>query len=93
MCFTAYCFRNTLLEDIHADNLGRNLDNQTIKELMIESSSKVTNWLKMRDALQNSAPSVYDFLINTYQMMYTCLLQNRSAELCKVKLQSPALFL
>jgi len=68
---TAYCFRNTMLEEIHADYPGRKLDNQTMKDLMIESSSKVTNWLKMRDALKNSAPSVYYFLINTYQMMYT----------------------
>ena len=68
---TAYCFRNTLLEDIHADSSNRKLDHQTMKELMIQSSANVTNWLKMRDGLKNQAPNIYYLLVNFYQEMYT----------------------
>ena len=64
---TAYCFRNTILEDIHADSSNRKLDNQTMKELIIQSSARVTNWLYMRDGLKVKAPKVYFLLVNIYQ--------------------------
>ncbi|WP_157452359.1 hypothetical protein [Bacillus sp. J33] len=68
---TAYCFRNTILEDIHANAPETTLDNKVMKELMIESSSKVTAWLKMRDLLMENAESIYFIIVNSYQVMYT----------------------
>ncbi|MBA4496427.1 hypothetical protein ACFO25_16855 [Paenactinomyces guangxiensis] len=53
---TAFCFRNTILEDVHTGNLD--LNDKIMKDLMIESSTKVTEWIKMRDYLKGRCPSI-----------------------------------
>jgi len=66
---TAFCFRNTLLEDIHSGSVQ--FGNITMKELMKESSWKVTEWLIMRDTLLKSYPKFYHSFVNGYEAIYT----------------------
>lgn len=66
---TAFCFRNTHLEDIHA---GLDFtDTEMMKKLMIESSGKVKAWLGLRDSLSSSGlADVYVALVRAYGLEY-----------------------
>jgi hypothetical protein len=66
---TAFCFRNTLLEDLHSQEVVFN--NTTMKELMKESSWKLTEWLIMKESLLRECPLVYYFIVNFYETLYT----------------------
>ena len=67
---TAYCFRNTVLEDYHAD--GKPIDDKRMKKLMIESSTKLANWLTLKHALQSKGDNkLYNLILRVYESMHT----------------------
>lgn len=72
---TAYCFRNGFLEDLHAgedskllnDNKYSRITQEEMKKLMIEASFKVFCLLE----LKNTNPEKYDAMIKGYGVMYS----------------------
>jgi hypothetical protein len=60
---TAYSFRNTILEDIHANAVSFNDD--TMRKLMIESSWRLSEWLAMRDTYTNELKNSSGFIIHS----------------------------
>ncbi|GAU08878.1 hypothetical protein [Desulfoplanes formicivorans] len=71
---TAYCFRNGMIEDLHAgeasdllkDKSISRISNEEMKQLMIEASNKVYGLLK----LKKFEPEKYDLMIKSYGLMY-----------------------
>lgn len=69
---TAFCFRNTILEDIHSKEVAFN--NDVMKQLMIESSLRVKEWLIMRDTFydgKNKINPMYFAFIYMYEQLFT----------------------
>jgi len=67
---TAYCFRNTVLEDYHAE--GVPINNRKMKTLMIEASTKMSKWLALRDVLKSNGDiELYNFILRVYEACFT----------------------
>ena len=71
---TAYCFRNGMIEDLHAgqpslllkDSQLSRITDAEMKTLMIEESSKLAELLTLRE----TAPEEYSRTIRAYALMY-----------------------
>ena len=67
---TAYCFRNTILEKYHHE--GTPLGDPEMKELMISMSSRLSEWLNMKNLLHAFTDELlYNIIVRTYEAAYT----------------------
>ncbi|WP_227938413.1 hypothetical protein [Alkalihalobacillus deserti] len=60
---TAFCFRNTELENAHASNTEEELTDRFVDKLMLQSSKRLGEWLKMREALLECIPGINAYLL------------------------------
>ena len=65
---TAYCVRNTVLEDYHAQAVP--IDQARMKALMIEVSTKLEQWLLLRQLMTDQYGTIYDLAVRTYECLY-----------------------
>ena len=67
---TYFCFRAGLLEDIHAGKLD--LSDNVMRDLMIESSKKLNEWMKMkRFLIECNHKDYYNAILHSFWFLYT----------------------
>ncbi|WP_085508993.1 hypothetical protein [Thalassobacillus devorans] len=69
---TAYFFRNSELEEVHASNGTEVLNSNFLDELIYSNSALFQEWLEMREDFKyNNVRIIYDFILQSYELMYT----------------------
>src|SRR2546426_5251101 len=64
----AYCFRNGVLEDFHAE--GEPLSNAWMKTIMIDASRRADAWNHARRLLTRFDPGVWSLFVLAYHQVY-----------------------
>ena len=67
---TAFCFWNKKLPNLQKNQAGILLDVPKMQEIFPESSSKIADWLIMRERLLNAEPLIYYMIVNIYNDVY-----------------------
>jgi len=66
----AFCFRNTVLENYHAEDVP--INDARMKSLMIEASQKLSWWLNGKHYLSSTGDeALYRYAVRVFETKYT----------------------